>query len=364
MNALHELRELDQSVWYDNIHRALIEDGTLDKLVDEYAVSGVTSNPTIYERALSEGDDYDDALRAAIQRGVTDPESVFWEVAVADIVAAADILRSVHDATGGRDGFVCLELPPRLSHSTGESIEFADQLFRRVDRANVMIKVPATTEGMAAIEELIYRGVNVNVTLVFSPDAWRSVAEAHARGLERRVAEGAAPDVHSVASFFISRIDAKANEELPDELQNRLAVANAKLVYVAYREWLETGRWRNLAEAGAAPQRLLWASTSTKDPRLLETHYVSALAAPKTVDTMNDRALNAFAASGEVPEAMSGRREHAEDARAVVAEARQAGVDLEELGTRLLADGDRAFADSFKQMIENLSIKIDKLAER
>lgn len=361
MNALHELQELGQSVWYDNIRRALLDGGRLPDYLDRYAVSGVTSNPAIFERAISGSDDYDAALRGASDRGVEDPEEVFWDLAVRDIQDAADVLRGVYDGRGGRDGFVSLELPPRLSHDTEGSVELARELFARLDRPNAMIKVPGTPEGVAALEELIYAGVNVNVTLLFSLEQWRAVAEAHARGLERRREAGRDLDVASVASFVVSRIDDAANPRLPRRLRNRLAVAGAQLAYAACRRWLASDRWRRLADAGAPPQRLLWASTSTRDPELPETFYVTALAAPGTVNTMPERTLVAFAAGGEVGAPLSA---DAADAERVVTEVTEAGVDVEALGRELLDEGDRKLAEAFDRLLACITAKTAQLRTR
>lgn len=354
-NPLHVLHELGQSVWYDNIRRALLTSGDLARYTDEYAVTGVTSNPTIFERAIAGSDDYDEVLRGAVERGVDDAEALFWELAVADIRDAADVLRGVYDRTDGGDGYVSLELPPRLSRDAGGSVTLGTDLARRVDRPNMMIKVPGTSEGVAAIEALTHRGVNVNVTLLFSLEQWRAVAEAYLRGLERRHADGAPLDVASVASFFISRIDAKANDRLPEELHNRVAVASAQVAYAAYRELLDTERWRRLAAAGARPQRLLWASTSTKDPRLPDTHYVTALAAPDSVNTMPEQTMFAFAAHGVVGAALS--TDDAEEARATLDDAAVAGVDAEALGRELQDEGDEKFADSFDRLLECITAK-------
>ena len=299
-NPLHDLQVAGQSIWLDHIRRALLTSGELDRYRDELCVTGVTSNPTIFERAISGSDDYDDALRGALERGIDHPEELFWELAVADIADAADVLREVYEASGGTDGYVSLELPPRLSPNAAGSVELAERLAARLDRPNTMIKVPGTNEGLEAIEELTARGINVNVTLLFTLGQWSRVAEAYLRGLERRHAAGAPLEVSSVASFFISRIDATANRTLPGELHNRVAVANAALVYASYRRLLASDRWRALTEAGARPQRLLWASTSAKDPRLDDTHYVAALAADGTVNTMPEQTLFAFAERGRV----------------------------------------------------------------
>lgn len=355
---LHRLRDLGQSVWYDNIHRGLLDSGGLRTYVDQYAVSGVTSNPSIFEKAIAEGSDYDGALGLALERGVDDAEELFWEVAIQDIQDAADVLRDTYEASGGSDGFVSLELPPRLSRDTDGSVQLATELFARLDRPNTMIKVPGTPEGVDAVEELIAIGVNVNVTLLFSLDQWRSVAQAYLRGLERRLEAGDDLDVASVASFFISRIDAKANDRLTSDLHNRLGVASAQLAYTAHHEMMASDRWRRLSFSGARPQRLLWASTSTKDPALPETFYVSALAAPGTVNTMPETTLLAFAQSGDVPSTLP---TDDSDAEAVARQAAAEGVDLEALGAELQAEGDTAFADAFDRLLGCIRTKVQEL---
>lgn len=355
MNPLHQLQALGQSVWYDNLRRALLDSGELARYLDDYAVSGVTSNPTIFEHAITGSDEYDEALSATVADGVTDPEAVFWEIATADIRDAADVLAGVHRRTDGADGYVSLELPPRVTRDTAAAVDLARELFARVDRPNVMIKVTGTPEGVDAVEELIYHGVPVNITLLFSVPQWEAVADAHARGLERRQAEGRHVDVASVASFFVSRIDAKANDRLPESLANRLGVANCQLAYAAYRQWLDSDRWQQLSAAGAARQRLLWASTSAKDPRLPDTYYVTALAAPDTVNTMPDATLKTFALHGEVAGTLDRDTSEAEK---VVAAANEAGVTLPELGQELQEEGDAKFAASFDRLLRSLESKI------
>ncbi len=300
MGALQDLGVAGQSVWYDNIRRALLDSGELASYLDRYAVTGVTSNPTIFEQAIAGRGDYDQAIAAAVSDGLDDAEAVFWSLAIRDIRDAAELLAPVHERTQGRDGFVSLELPPRLAHDTDGSIQMALELARRVDRSNLMVKVPGTPAGMGAIEELIARGINVNVTLLFSLAQWSDTAEAYLRGLERRRDAGQDLAVASVASFFVSRIDAAANQELPEQLHNRLAVANAQLAYAAYRDLLDSERWQQLAAAGAQPQRLLWASTSAKDPRLDDGFSVRALAADGTVNTMAEHTMLAFDRDGSV----------------------------------------------------------------
>lgn len=355
---LHRLQDLGQSVWYDNIHRALLDSGRLREYVDRYAVSGVTSNPSIFEQAISGSSDYDDALRLAVEHGTDDPEALFWEVAIRDIQDAADVLRDTYEASGGSDGFVSLELPPRLSHDTEGSVQLGAELFTRLDRPNAMIKVPGTREGIGAIEELTVFGVNVNVTLLFSLDQWRAVAEAYLRGLERRIDAGADLDVTSVASYFISRIDAKANDRLPPELHNSLGVASAQLAYSAHSELMASDRWRRLSFSGARPQRLLWASTSTKDPALPETFYVSTLAAAGTVNTMPEATMLAFARTGEVVGTMP---TDSAEAQVWVRRAAAEGVDLEALGEALQAEGDTSFADAFERLLGCIRTKAGEL---
>ncbi|MBW3665593.1 MAG: bifunctional transaldolase/phosoglucose isomerase [Actinobacteria bacterium] len=355
---LHQLQQFGQSVWYDNIRRALLTSGELDRYTRDYAVSGVTSNPTIFERAISGSDDYDDALRTAVDRGLGDPEELFWDLAVDDIRDAADVLRDIYDRTDGADGFVSLELPPRLSRDTDGSIDLAVQLYDRVDRPNVMIKVPGTPAGVPTIEELIFRGVNVNVTLLFSLPQWRAVADAYVRGLERRFEDDLDLDVASVASFFISRIDGKANDRLPADLRNLLGVASGHLAYVAYRDLLRSDRWRVLEEAGALPQKVLFASTSTKDPQLPETYYVEELAAPGTVNTMPEGTLVAVAKADGIGQPLS---EDASGAEEVTRRAEDAGVDLEDLGRELQEEGDQKFADSFERLLACIEDKVEEL---
>ncbi len=355
---LHRLQDLGQSVWYDNIRRALLDSGRLREYVDQYAVTGVTSNPSIFERAIAGSSDYDEQLRSSLDEGIEEPEELFWELAIRDIRDTADLLRDVHDASDGTDGFVSLELPPRLSRDTAGSVELGTELFGRLDRPNVMIKVPGTPEGVGAIEELIARGVNVNVTLLFSLPQWQAVSDAYLRGLARRVEAGDDLQVASVASYFISRIDAKANERLPDELHNRLGVASAQLAYAAHHEVLASKRWRQLADAGARPQRLLWASTGTKDPALPETFYVRSLAAPDTVDTMPEATMLAFARSGEVDGTLP---TDGGDASTWVERAAAEGVELEPLGEELQAEGDESFADAFGRLLTCIESKAETL---
>ncbi|MFU8840629.1 MAG: transaldolase [Nitriliruptoraceae bacterium] len=358
MGALQDVAAAGQSVWYDNIRRALLDSGQLASFIDRYAVTGVTSNPTIFEQAIAGGGDYDQAISDALDEGVEDAEEIFWRLAIRDIQDTADLLAPIHAATDGRDGFVSLELPPRLAHDTDGSVAMALELARRVDRANLMVKVPGTPAGIAAIEELIARGVHVNVTLLFSLSQWSDTAEAYQRGLERRREAGQDLRVASVASFFVSRIDAAANPELPEVLHNRLAVANAQLAYTAHLELLAGDRWQQLAAAGAHPQRLLWASTSAKDPRLDDGYYVGALVADGTVNTMPEHTMLAFDRDGSVTGTLAAA---SADAQAIAEAAGEAGVDLEPLGARLQQQGDASFATSFDNLLDCIRTKVASL---
>ena len=353
MNALHRLRKAGQSIWYDNIRRGLLGSGELARYLDDYAVTGVTSNPTIFERAISSSADYDDAIRAA-DPPATDVEALFFALAVDDIVATADLLRPVYDRTDKLDGYVSLEVPPALAHDAEGTVAAAEDLWARVGRPNVMIKVPGTAEGLEAIEALSAAGVNVNVTLLFSTDHYLAAADAWLRGLERRAAAGEPLDAASVASVFVSRWDSAADPLLPDDLRSRTGVASAQLTYAAYRELLDGERWEALAAGGARPQRVLWASTGTKDPHLPDTYYVSALAAPDTVDTVPEATLLAFADHGEIGDLLTADRTAAE---AVLTRIEAAGVDLGALAAQLQDQGVASFSQSFERLLLRLESK-------
>ena len=361
MNPLHDLAATGQSIWYDDLRRGLIDSGDLASYLEEYAVTGVTSNPTIFEQAIAGSRDYDHAIMGALGEGVDDPERIFWRLAIRDVQDTADLLAPTYERTKGGDGFVSLELPPRLIDDAEGSIAFGKELARRVGRDNLMVKVPGTVAGAEVIEALTADGVNVNVTLLFSLDQWRRAAEAYLRGLEQRRAAGHHLDVASVASFFISRIDKAANPELPDDLHNRVAVANAQLVLAAQGELVGSTRWRELAEQGARPQRLLWASTSAKDPRLDDTHYVRALAAPGTVNTMPEVTLFAFARDGQLGDVL---RPDATAAAEVLGVAAEGGLDVAALGERLQHEGGEGFAASFDALLGCIQTKVAALTSR
>jgi transaldolase len=281
MSATQQLHDLGQSLWLDNITRGLLSSGTLARYISGLAVTGLTSNPTIFEHAIRDSDDYDEAIRQKALTGMTD-EAMFFELALEDLGQAADLFRPVHDATGGADGWVSLEVSPLLADDTKQSIQAATQLYARAQRPNLFIKIPGTSAGIAAIEETIFAGVPVNVTLLFSCEHYLAAAEAYMRGIERRIAAGLNPAVGSVASLFVSRWDVAIKDKVPAALRNRLGIAMAMRSYTAYRELLATPRWQILAAAGARPQRLLWASTGTKDPAAPDTLYLEALAAAQS----------------------------------------------------------------------------------
>ena len=360
MTGIDDVRNAGQSIWQDDIRRALLESGELERRRDEMGVTGITANPTIFEQAISEHDDYDAAIVEQGSRAVEAPVDVFWDLAVDDIQRAADILRPVHDRAGGTDGFVSLELAPDLAYDAQGSIDAATELSGRLDRPNVMIKVPGTGPGVVAIEELTARGVNVNVTLLFGVAQWSAVWEAFVRGLQRRRHDGEPLGAASVASFFLSRIDRHVADALPDEEQNQLALATAKLVHDEWTRRLAEPRWRELADAGARPQRLLWASTSPKDPELPLTYYVERLVVPDTVDTMSEDVLKALAALDRVDAPLlSATTSH--DARQVMSAAAAHGVDPEQVADELQKDGVLAFSDSFDDLARCIEHKAREL---
>ena len=316
MNRLQRLHDAGVSIWLDTLSRELLDSGAFAALIADCAVTGATSNPTIFAKAITGSDDYDDQLRAAVAGGINDPQELFFELALDDVRAAADLLRPAYQASGGRDGFVSFECTPDLADDAAATIEQALELWERLDRPNVMIKVPATEAGVPAIEELTARGVNVNVTLLFSVARYEQVIDAYVTGLERRVAAGEPVDaIASVASFFVSRVDAKADAVLPDgsDLRGRVAIANAHRAYGRYRERFADDRWRPLASAGAHPQRPLWASTGTKDPAYSDVLYVEQLIAPEVINTMPEATLRAFADHGDVGRALDVDARQAEE---------------------------------------------------
>jgi transaldolase len=353
MNAAQQLHDLGQSLWLDNITRELLTGGTLSRYIDELAVTGLTSNPTIFDKAIRGGDSYDVAIRGKALAGKSG-EELFFELALEDLVRAADLFRPVYDATSGVDGWVSLEVSPLLADDTAGTIAAAVKLYKRAQRPNLFIKIPGTRAGIPAIEQAIFVGVPVNVTLLFSREHYLAAAEAYMRGIERRIAAGLDPRIDSVASLFVSRWDVAIKDKVPDALRNRLGIAIAMRTYRAYVELLATPRWQKLAGAGARPQRLLWASTGTKDPDAPDTLYLDALAAPDTVNTIPEGTLHAFAGHGKVNGILP---QDGGDAETVLAEFARAGVDDAELAAILQREGAQSFAKSWHDLLECIASK-------
>jgi len=353
MKPTRQLHDLGQSLWLDNITRGILNDGTLQRYISELSVTGLTSNPTIFDHAFKNSDVYDAAIREKASAGKSG-EALFFELALEDLVRASDLFRPVHDRSGGVDGWVSLEVSPLLANDTAGTIRAAARLHRQAQRPNLFIKIPGTPEGCPAIEESIYGGVAVNVTLLFSAAQYLAAAEAYMRGIERRVAAGLPPRIDSVASLFVSRWDVAVQEKVPPALRNRVGIAEAKRAYKTYRDLLASPRWRALAAIGARPQRLLWASTGTKDPDASDTLYVEALAAPDTVNTMPEKTLSAFADHGRVEGVLP---VDGGDAEEVLAEVARAGVDDAALAARLQREGTASFDESWKDLLECLAAK-------
>ena len=369
-NAVERVRALGQSVWYDNIRRGLIDSGELQRLID-VGVTGLTSNPTIFEKAIAGSTDYDDDLIALAREGRS-AEEILEALAMDDIRAAADLLRPTYDATGGRDGYASLEVSPHLAHDTGGTVEEAARLYDALDRPNVMIKIPATPEGIPAVREAIGRGINVNVTLIFSRDAYSRVRDAYMSGLEDLSrSSGNVGSVSSVASFFVSRVDTAVDTLLEprasegdgrcSDLLGTIAVANAKLAYQAFEESFDSDRFAPLRAAGARVQRPLWASTGTKNPDYSDVLYIDSLIGPDTVNTMPDATLTAFLEHGAPARTID---EEVDGARRAVESLRETGVDLDQITDRLLADGVKAFTDSYDQLLSNIEEKVAALRSR
>lgn len=359
MKATERLHDLGQSLWLDNITRGLLTEGTLRRYIDELSVTGLTSNPTIFDHAIMNTDFYHDAIRQKLREGKSG-EELFLELALADLTEAADLFLAIHEATGKVDGWVSLEVSPLLAYDSASTIKEAAELSARANRPNLFIKIPGTQEGIAAIEETIFKGVPVNVTLLFSREQYLSAAEAYMRGIERRIASGLSPKVGSVASLFISRWDKAVMNKAPEDLRNRLGIAVAKLTYKAYRELLASPRWRKLANGGALPQRLLWASTGRKDPRASDVLYIDALAAPDTINSMPEETLAAFADHGEVGTPLPADGGDAED---VLSRFAKAGVAAEALAAELQGEGAVAFDKSWNDLIGRLKSKCGLLGK-
>jgi transaldolase len=359
MKTTRQLHDLGQSLWLDNITRTLLDDGTLARYIADESITGLTSNPSIFDAAIGEGHAYDDAIRDGIRRG-QNGEALFMDLALSDLRRAADLFRPIFDATGRVDGWVSMEVSPLLAADTAGSVAAARAIHQDARRDNLFVKIPGTPEGVPAIEESIFAGIPINVTLLFSREQYLASADAYLRGIERRIAAGKSPLVASVASLFVSRWDVAANKTLPAELHNRLGIAVAQQTYRSYRELLASPRWKKLAAAGAQPQRLLLASTGTKDPSAPDTLYVSALAASDTINTMPEKTLHAFADHGHIDGVMP---EDGGDCDAVLESIRVAGVDTDALAAKLQKEGAEAFVKSWNELLQRIADKARELAK-
>jgi len=359
MKATQQLHNLGQSLWLDNITRDLLNNGTLERYIAELAITGLTSNPTIFDHAIKNSSSYDRAIRDYASKGKSG-EELFFELALEDLTRAADLFRPVHDRTNGLDGWVSLEVSPLLAHNTASTLAEAKQLFARANRPNLLIKIPGTKEGLPAIEEAIFAGIPVNVTLLFSPEQYRAVAEAYMRGIERRIQAGLNPKVGSVASVFVSRWDTAVAGKVPPELANRLGIAIARGNYQDYVKLLGSSRWQRAFNEGAIPQRLLFASTGTKDPKASDTLYVESLAVPLTVNTMPEATLQALADHGKV-DALPAKDMN--DTARTLDDFVKAGVNLSALGAQLQEEGETSFVKSWNDLLNVISSKTASLQQ-
>ena len=353
MKATKQLHDLGQSIWLDNITRNLLDSGTLKRYIDELSVTGLTSNPTIFDHAIKNSAAYDDAIREKLTRGKSG-ETLFFELALDDITRASMLFRTVYDQTDRVDGWVSLEVSPLLAHDTKSTLSAAKDLYARAGQPNVFIKIPGTKEGLPAIEEAIFAGIPINVTLLFSREQYVAAAEAYLRGVERRIEAGLKPAIGSVASLFISRWDVAVADKVPDSLRSQLGIAIAKRTYKAYRTLLDSQRWQRAFNAGARPQRLLWASTGTKDPKASDVLYVKSLAAPLTVNTMPEATLKALADHGEVGEILPA---DGGDGEKVLAQFGKAGIDIDALAAQLQDEGAKSFVQSWNDLMTVINAK-------
>jgi transaldolase len=358
MKPTEHLHNLGQSIWLDNITRDLLTSGTLQRYIDELSVTGLTSNPTIFDHAVAHSGSYDAQIKNLVRAGKSD-EALFFELAIDDLTKAADLFAPIHRRTAGVDGWVSLEVSPLLAHDTARTVAEAKALHAKANRPNLFIKIPGTLEGLPAIEEAIFSGVPINVTLLFSRDGYLRAADAYMRGLERRLAAGLSPDVRSVASVFVSRWDKATLDQVPPALRDRLGVAVSRESYKAYRDLLDSDRWQRLEGLGARAQRLLFASTSTKDPEAPDVLYVASLAAPNTVNTMPEETLLAFADHGQPTTAMARDGGDAEEVLAAIA---RAGIDVSALARELQEQGAKGFIESWKDLLSAIEVKSRALA--
>jgi transaldolase len=357
MKATQLFHDLGQSIWLDNLTRDLVRSGTLQRYINEFSVSGLTSNPTIFDHAIKNSAAYDASIRDGLARGRTG-EALFFDLALADITEAADLFRPIHNRTSGVDGWVSLEVSPVLAHDTASTLREAKDLSSRAARPNLFIKIPGTQEGLPAIEEAIFAGVPINVTLLFSREQYLAAAEAFLRGIERRLDAGLDPQMGSVASLFVSRWDVAVMDRIPDELRDQLGIAIAKRTYKAYRDLLASPRWQRIYNAGGRPQRLLWASTGTKDPKASDVLYIKALAAPSTVNTMPESTLQALAGQTSLGSPLPA---DGGDCEEVLAEFAKAGVNIDSLAAQLQDEGARSFVKSWNDLMDVIKSKCDTL---
>jgi transaldolase len=353
MQATQRLHDLGQSLWLDNITRDLLNGGTLKRYIDELSVTGLTSNPTIFDHAIKNSTAYDASIRQKLLNGRSG-EALFFELALDDITRAADLFRPVYDRTNGVDGWVSLEVSPLLAHDTPSTLAAAKDLFARAARPNLFIKIPGTKEGLPAIEESIFAGIPINVTLLFSREHYLAAAEAFLRGIERRIEAGLNPNIGSVASVFISRWDTAVMDKTSDGLRDQLGIAIAKRTYKAYRDLLGSERWQRVYNFGARPQRLLWASTGTKDPKASDILYIKALAAPFTVNTMPEGTLKALADHGELGATLRADGGNCEE---VLTQFAKAGIDIDTLAAQLQDDGAKSFVQSWNDLMDVIALK-------
>jgi transaldolase len=365
-SKLHKLSALGQSVWIDFLSRNMLESGKLARMMEEDAVVGVTSNPTIFQKAISEGDLYDEQLKEILEAGEEDPKEIFLQLTSRDVADACDLLRSVWDQKNGQDGYVSWEVDPKLAYDRDGTISEARRLHEWIERPNLYVKIPATEPGLGAIEEMIASGRNINVTLIFSLERHREVMESYVRGVERVVEGGGDPStVHSVASFFVSRVDTEADERLDEiageaaALKGELGIANAKLAYRNYLEVFSSPRWQELEARGATKQRCLWASTSTKNPEYRDVMYIEGLIGPETVNTMPEETMRAFQEHGRVEPTLT---KDLEAAQKVLADLAAAGVDYPDVTRVLEEEGVQKFVDSFDELLEGIAAKRGQLA--
>ncbi|MGH6921127.1 MAG: transaldolase [Geminicoccaceae bacterium] len=357
MKATAKLHELGQSLWLDNITRDMLDNGTLARYIDELSVTGLTSNPTIFDHAIGKSSTYDAAIRDRLGKAAS-TEDLFFDLALQDLTRAADLFRPIHDRTKGVDGWASLEVSPLLAYDTASTLAAAKDLHGRGGRPNLFIKIPGTKQGLPAIEESIFAGIPINVTLLFSREQYVAAAQAYLRGVERRIAAGLDPYVASVASIFISRWDVAVKDEVTDALRNKLGIAIAMRAYKAYHELLDSPAWQRSYNFGARPQRLLWASTGTKDPKASDILYIEALASPFTVNTMPEGTLKAFADHGEVGGIMPQDGGDCED---VLAEFAKAGIDVDALAARLQDEGAKSFVNSWNDLIGCIEAKSSEI---